>query len=291
MLLFIDYDGCMNRILVALILTSCLFSTQSWASMPCIARNIYIDGDVRQRVLRRLPFVFYGRVLGFTVKGDNKVAIVKVMKQIKGELPEYILVRNFKVSCGMGALHVGGIYDFAVDFYDGSLGRADIRFRASDFHSWSFKHNLLSFLNTLMANLHWSDIEFILEKYFIISSAYYKRRAAIPDDEYKAKMENVVQTCNAYEYKRKNWSYKGHAFSARCGHCMNLAYLTAKQYNFEDQERDIVNISIPYNFKTKNLMSPLVEFKDTEGVFKLSGCKMPDMDEFYINPLPVNKEE
>lgn len=283
----------MNRILVALILTACFSSTQSWASPHCIARNIHPDDGVRQRNLREIPFIFYGRVLGFTVKGDKKVAIVKVMKQIKGELPEYILVRNFKVSCGMGALHVGGIYDFAVDFYDGSLGRADIWFKPSDFHSWRLKYNFLSFLNTLVANLRWSDIEFIPEKDFIISSAYYKRRAAIPDDEYKAKMENIVQTCNAYEYKRKNWGNKVNMFGpgARCGHCMNLAYLKAKQYNFKDQKRDIVNISIPYSFKMKSLESPLVEFKDTEGVFKLSGCKMPDMDEFYINPLPVNKEE
>lgn len=283
----------MNRILVALILTACFSSTQSWASPHCIARNIHPDDGVRQRNLGEIPFIFYGRVLGFTVKGDNKVAIVRVMEQIKGELPEYVLVRNFKVSRGMGALHVGGIHDFSTVFYENSLVRADIWFKSSDFDSWGFKYNVLSFLNTLVANLHWSDIEFILEKDFIISPAYYKERAAIPEDEYKAKMEKIIHTCNAYEYKIKNWNNNVQMFdpSARCGHCMNLAYLKAKQYNFKDQKRDIVNISIPYNFGTQSLMSPLVEFKETKDVFKLSGCKMPDMDEFYINPLPVNKEE
>lgn len=85
----------MNRILVAFILAACLFSTQSWASPRCIARNIYLDDGVRQRELGGFPFIFYGKVLGFAVEGDNEVAIVKVTQQIKGELPECVFVRNF----------------------------------------------------------------------------------------------------------------------------------------------------------------------------------------------------
>ncbi|PCJ97050.1 MAG: hypothetical protein COA45_10545 [Zetaproteobacteria bacterium] len=275
----------MNRILIALVLTFCFFSAQSSASPNCIARNIYLDDGVRQRELGGLPFIFYGKVLGYTVKGDNEVAIVKVTKQIKGELPEYVLVRNFKVSCGMGAFRVGNVHDFAVYLYDGSLVRADIRFKSSDFNSWNY--HIFSWLGALMNSPNRSNIEFILEKDFIVSSAYYKIRVAIPEDEYKAKMERIIRTCRAYEQKDDNWNKKYLVTDHRDPsiNYMNLAYLTAKQYSFEGQEKEVVNISIPYNFWAQSLMSPIVEFKDTDGVFELNGCKMPDIDEFYKERL------
>lgn len=39
----------------------------------------------------------------------------------------------------MGALKVGNVHDFAVDFYDGSLVRSDVWFKSSDFDTWNYQ--------------------------------------------------------------------------------------------------------------------------------------------------------